>query len=137
MSALGPKADGLHPDLVSRLERVFAAMHALGYPMRVIEGVRTTERQQALYAIGRTKPGNKVTNCDGVTKKSNHQVKADGFGHAADCAFIDDPKTPRDETWDQTMPWQAFGALAEAMGLVWGGRWVTLRDMPHVELRES
>lgn len=135
MSDLGPKAVNLHPDLVAMLTRVFAAMHALGYPMKIIEGVRSTERQQQLYALGRTRPGKIVTNCDGVTKKSNHQAKADGFGHAADCAFIDDPKTPRDETWDQAMPWQAFGACAEAVGLTWGGRWTTLRDFPHVELR--
>lgn len=136
MSDLGPKAINLHPDLVEKLTRVFAAMHALGYPMRLIEGVRSTERQQQLYAQGRTKPGKVVTNADGITKKSNHQAKADGFGHAADCAFIDDPKTPRDETFDQSMPWQAFGACAEAVGLRWGGRWVTLRDYPHVELSE-
>lgn len=135
MTDLGPKAVNLHPDLVARLERVFAAMHALGYPMRLIEGVRSTERQQALYALGRSKPGKVVTNCDGVSKLSNHQAKADGFGHAADCAFTDDPRTPRDETWDQSMPWQAFGACAEGVGLIWGGRWTTLRDLPHVELR--
>lgn len=132
---LGPKADGLHPDLVVRLERVFSAMTALGFPMRLIEGVRTQDRQRELYAQGRTKPGKIVTKADGVTNRSNHQIKADGFGHAADCAFSDDPRTPRDETWDESMPWHAYGALAEAVGLTWGGRWQTLRDLPHVERR--
>lgn len=28
--------------------------------------------------------GKKVTNCDGYIKKSNHQAKADGYGHAVD-----------------------------------------------------
>lgn len=135
MSALGPRADGLHPELVSKLERVHAAMAALGYPMILVEGVRSQARQQTLYAQGRTKPGKIVTQVDGVTKRSNHQVKADGYGYAADCAFKDDKRTPRDETWDESMPWQAYGALAEALGLVWGGRWPTLRDLPHVELR--
>ena len=135
MSDLGPKAVNLHPDLVAKLTRVFAAMHALGYPMRLIEGVRSAERQQALYAQGRTKPGKIVTNCDGVVKKSNHQAKDDGFGHAVDCAFLDDPHTPRDETYDESMPWNAYGALAEAVGLAWGGRWKDPYDRPHVELR--
>lgn len=135
MNALGPKADGLHPDLVAKLEKVHAAMAALGYPMRVIEGVRTQARQQQLYRQGRTMPGKVVTNCDGVNKRSNHQVKVDGFGHAADCAFADDPRTPRDETWDENQPWEAYGALAEALGLAWGGRWKSPHDAPHVELR--
>lgn len=131
---LGPKASGLHPDLTAKLERVFAAMAALGYPMRIIEGVRSQARQQQLYAQGRSAPGKIVTKCDGVTTKSNHQPKLNGLGYAADCAFVDDPRTPRDETWDDAQPWQAFGALAEATGLIWGGRWPTLRDLPHVEL---
>ena len=126
---------GVHPDLAAAVARILAAMAAMGHPMRVIEGVRTAERQRALYAQGRSKPGPQVTNCDGVVKKSNHQPKSDGFGHAVDCAFQDDPRTPRDETWDETMPWATFGALVEAEGLVWGGRWPRLRDLPHVELR--
>lgn len=132
---LGPKAEGLHPDLAAKLSAILDAMTAIGHPMRLIEGVRSTERQQALFAQGRTKPGKKVTNCDGVLKKSNHQRKADGFGHAADCAFVDDPRTPKDETWDENKPWEAFGALAEALGLTWGGRWKDPHDAPHVEMR--
>lgn len=136
MSAvLGPKAVNLHPDLIVKLEKVMLAMEALGYPMRLIEGVRSEDRQRLLFAQGRTAPGKIVTKADGVVKKSNHQVKADGFGYAADCAFKDDPRTPRDETWDPKMPWQAYGALAEAVGLRWGGRWEGLVDQPHVELR--
>ena len=135
MSALGIKAVGLHPDLISKLERVHAAMAAFGFPMFLVEGVRSEARQGELYQQGRTKPGKIVTNCDGTVKRSNHQLKPDGYGHAADCAFVDDPRTPRDETWDETMPWAAYGSLAEAAGLVWGGRWTTLHDLPHVELK--
>ena len=45
------------------------------YIDRVIKPIctlRSTEEQQALYAQGRTKPGNKVTWVDGVTKLSKH-----------------------------------------------------------------
>jgi peptidoglycan L-alanyl-D-glutamate endopeptidase CwlK len=132
--SLGPRSKGLHPDLIAKLEAVFAKMAELGHPMRIMEGVRTSERQQQLYAQGRTMPGPIVTNCDGIRKLSNHQVKPDGYGHAADCAFVNDPRTPKDETWDASQPWQTYGELAEAKGLRWGGRFKTLRDMPHVEL---
>lgn len=72
---------GVHPDLVKVME---AAIINSPVDFTIIQGVRTTAQQQALYAQGRTKPGNKVTNADGVRNKSNHQVKADGFGHAVD-----------------------------------------------------
>jgi peptidoglycan L-alanyl-D-glutamate endopeptidase CwlK len=104
-------------------------MKALGFPMKVIAGLRTTEQQQKLYAQGRTTPGNIVTNADGVKKKSNHQAKADGFGHAADLCF----QGP--DPFSEKHPWNAYGACAKALGLVWGGDWKVLVDRPHIELK--
>lgn len=48
---------------------------ALGRPFTVSEVFRTTERQKALYAQGRTKPGPIVTERDGVTNLSEHQTR--------------------------------------------------------------
>jgi peptidoglycan L-alanyl-D-glutamate endopeptidase CwlK len=126
------KLDGLHPELVEKVQRVLAAMAALGFPMMVTDGLRTTEQQQALFAKGRTAPGSIVTNADGVKAKSNHQMKADGFGHAVDCTFLDANGKP---TWDGMKPWAAYGACAVAVGLTWGGNWKSkLVDRPHIEL---
>ncbi len=134
---MASKLDGLHPKLVEKLQRLIAAMTALGYPMQIVQGLRTAEYQQGLYAQGRTKPGKIVTNCDGIKLKSNHQAASDGFGHAADLAFVDDPRTPANETWNEEL-WQrvgpAYGACAKAVGLVWGGDWKSIVDRPHVEL---
>ena len=48
----------------------------------VTSGFRTVEKQQSLYAQGRTKPGKIVTNADGVISKSNHQSGcADHYRH--------------------------------------------------------
>lgn len=123
---------GVHPTLVARLERVLEAMAALGHPMQVTDGLRTVQQQRRLYAKGRTAPGAIVTYADGELKKSNHQSKDDGLGHAVDCAFVVDGRP----SWDVALPWQAYGACAEAVGLTWGGRWERLRDLPHVELPE-
>lgn len=131
------KLTGVHPELVIKIKQILAAMAALGFPMMVVQGLRTAEAQAALYAQGRTKPGKIVTNCDGIKTKSNHQAKADGFGHAVDLAFIDDPRTPVNETWDEQLWHQAgpaYGACAKALGLVWGGDWKSITDRPHVEL---
>jgi peptidoglycan L-alanyl-D-glutamate endopeptidase CwlK len=39
----------------------------------ISHGIRTLKEQQDLYALGRTKPGNIVTKCDGVKLRSKHQ----------------------------------------------------------------
>lgn len=83
-----------------------------------------------MFQIGRRgKPGEKkVTNVDGVNIKSKHQL-----GLAVDCAFVVDGQVKWDvpDSW-----WKAFGALAVAVGLVWGGNWKSFVDRPHVELAE-
>lgn len=124
---------GVHPYLSRRMERILNAMDALGFPMFVVEGVRSKDRQQALYAQGRTTPGAIVSNADGVVKLSLHQKQVTGYGHAVDCAFIDDPLTTKIETWDDKQPWEVYGHMAEAFGLTFGGHW-TFKDRPHVEL---
>jgi len=125
------KLAGVHPALIAALEKVFAALAALGYTLTVTDGLRTTEQQQALYAKGRTAPGPIVTNADGVLHRSNHQAHADGFGHAADCAFRLPDGTV---SWDARLPWKAYGACAAALGVHWGGDWQALHDLPHLEL---
>ena len=121
---------GVHPDLVKVVEK---AIGLTTQDFTVIEGVRTTERQQELYAQGRTAPGNIVTNADGVKKKSNHQAKADGYGHAVDIV-------PYPVDWDSI---SKFDNIAVAMKLaacelgvdiVWGGDWKNFKDYPHFEL---
>ena len=114
---------GVHPMLARAILNILNKL-----PMFVVQGVRTAEEQAALYAQGRTAPGKIVTHKDGLIHKSNHQPHADGLGHAVDCAWVgSDP-------FADSHPWGAYGALVEAAGLVWGGRWTTLVDRPHAEL---
>jgi peptidoglycan L-alanyl-D-glutamate endopeptidase CwlK len=136
MTANITRLKGVHPDLVDKVLRIISAMSTLGYPMMVTDGLRTVQQQQALYAQGRTKPGKIVTYVDGIRKRSNHQAKNDGFGHAVDCCFLVDldGDGPDDPSWAETHPWALYGAMAHALGLVWGGSWTTLVDRPHVEL---
>lgn len=112
-------------------------MAALGFPMKIVQGLRTVEEQQALFAQGRTKPGKIVTKADGVSNRSNHQAGPDGLGRAVDCAFVDDKNTALDETWADSSPWAAYGALAKAVGLQWGGDWKGINDRPHIELPKA
>lgn len=135
------RLQGCHPDFIVKVTTLFEQMALLNFPLFVVEGLRTAIRENFLFNKGRTtlgpnvRPGHPfgdtVTECDGYTKRSNHQAHADGFGHAADIAFqphdaIQDPFSPK---W----PWAMLGEHAEALGLKWGGRFPKV-DLDHVEL---
>lgn len=127
---MGRDQTNLHPRLKDALPKILGAMSVAGFPMMVTDTERTQEEQMALYAKGRTAPGPIVTNADGFKKKSNHQTKVDGYAHACDCCFIVNGHA----SWDIHHPWKVYGALAEAMGLVWGGNWKSFIDLPHIEV---
>lgn len=77
---------------VPQIQIAYARVHP-GRELREIQVARTTEEQQAYYAQGRTAPGKRVTNCDGVAKLSMHQVQErhdETAAHAVDLGvFID------------------------------------------------
>lgn len=115
---------GVHPTLAKAVLLLLQE-----FPMFVVEGLRTTARQQQLYAQGRTTPGKIVTYKDGVVHKSNHQPHGDGLGHAVDLAFTGP------QPFAESHPWGAYGERAESYHLQWGGRWA-MHDLPHIELPE-
>ena len=83
---------------------------------------RDAEAQNALYAQGRTTPGPKVTNAQG----------GDSF-HQWRVAFDFVPIVAGKPRWDDLVTFKRCGALAEAIGLEWAGRWITFREMPHCQ----
>lgn len=126
--------DGVHPELKTKIFAVLQAMEILGFPMLVFEGVRTAKRQNELYQQGRTKPGRKVTNCDGYKIIGPHQLRADNYGHAVDCVFIDGGKP----SWDDEFPWTLYGEAVKSQGLKWGGDFQSLKgDFAHAELNDG
>jgi len=118
----------VHPTLSLKMQQIQFQLNSEGTPIFFTQGVRTAEYQHSLYQIGRTLPGKIVTNCDGFIIKSNHQVHADGFGHAIDIAFTGN------QPYDASHPWLRYGNLVRAAGLVWGGDFTHFIDQPHAEL---
>lgn len=128
------RLDGVHPLLVRIVER---AIEISEQDFSVLEGVRSLERQLALYAQGRTVPGKIVT----WTRVSRHFKSRDGYGHAVDLV-------PYPLDWDTPAKFDAiaramFSAAAEFnCTLRWGADWDSdgqLRergesDSPHFEL---
>jgi peptidoglycan L-alanyl-D-glutamate endopeptidase CwlK len=131
---------GCHPALIAKV-RILLDYMATIKPMKTAgRALRTTAEQKMLWLQGRPqfggRPGKIVTYADGVKNKSNHQPKADGYAYAVDLCFVDDPRTPKDETWDEAT-WTQYGPLmyakARSLGLKCGADW-TKPDRPHVEL---
>lgn len=123
---------GVHPDLVKLLTE---AVKDCPIDFTIIEGVRTTERQQELYAQGRSKSGTIVTQMDGVKQKSNHQTKKDGYGYAVDLYPFVNGKVEVNDVNSLIKIANHIKSIALKMGipLIWGGDW-RMKDYPHFEL---
>lgn len=115
----------LDPEFRRKLEAVIKDLDGHGVKIFVTEGFRSLERQQWLYAQGRTRKGPIVTNCDGVSNKSAHQS-----AKAADVAFRGTKLYPPGDS----PAWKLLASSAKAHGLTWGGTW-RFKDRPHLELR--
>ncbi|MDR3140547.1 MAG: M15 family metallopeptidase [Tannerellaceae bacterium] len=126
---------GIHPDLVRVMNE---AIKDSSIDFTITEGVRTTERQQELYAQGRTKPGSIVTYADGVKSKSNHQVKADGYGHAVDLYPYIDGSVRMENVLPLKVIAGHIKSVAGALNInvQWGGDW-EMKDYPHFEIIEK
>jgi peptidoglycan L-alanyl-D-glutamate endopeptidase CwlK len=98
---------------------------ASGITIKIISGLRTYEEQDALYAQGRTAPGDIVTKARGG--HSNHN-----FGIAFDVGVFEGNKYLPDSP-----KYKAVGVLGEDLGLEWGGSWKSIVDQPHFQLRPA
>lgn len=108
------RLEGVHPELVTRLERVAERMRAeFGHVVEVVEGVRPQVRQDELFARGRTAPGPTVT----WTRNSAHTR-----GAAVDVRI--------DGGWDDVEAFQRLQLVAREEGL----RTLGMKDPGHLEL---
>ena len=114
-----------HPRLQKIAAAWIKACAVEGITVAISETLRTAAEQDALYAQGRTKPGNIVTNAKGSSYKSQHQ-----WGIAFDIA-INDSKLLYNEA---TIRKVAKIAKSNKVGLAWGGDWVSPVDTPHFYL---
>ncbi len=127
LSSASREWGALDGDFRQRLLLVFKIMREKhGYEMALLEGYRSPERQELLRSRGPT-----VTLAG--ANQSYHQ-----FGLAADSAFYRDGKLVISEKDPWAMRgYQLYGEVAESVGLTWGGRWTSIIDLGHVELRRA
>ena len=94
----------------------------LNVQLRVVQGYRSIEEQNKLYAQGRTEPGNKVTNARGGESYHN-------YGLAIDVVRTEDGKPD----WNKPIT-QDIADIGIQQGFSWGGSWSSFKDYPHFEM---
>jgi peptidoglycan L-alanyl-D-glutamate endopeptidase CwlK len=114
-----------HPDLQRLLHEVIKEFDVI-----VLCGHRSVAEQSRLYAQGRTAPGKKVTNIDGVRIKGRHNYKP--------ALAVDLAPYPLD--WSDTERFREMGSKVKEVAArleipaTWGGDWKRFKDLPHFEL---
>ena len=128
---------GVHPNLVNFMTELIKISP---WNFKITAGVRTAEEQNRLYQKGRTAPGSKVTKVDGYKLKSNHQIKFDGLGYAADIGVIVNGEYKGN--WKDFHYYQDIyniakkAGLLEKYGIEWGGNcWKSFKDAPHWQIK--
>jgi RHS repeat-associated protein len=124
----GTKLQGLDPRFKKDVVLLLLRAQNSGLNARVTHGLRTYREQNALYRIGRTvNPGNPtVTNARGGQSAHN-------FGVAIDVGFFDSTGTYI--TNGNAPEYKLFGAIADTLGLEWGGKWTSFPDPSHVQIK--
>ena len=114
----------LHPRLQEKISEFRNLCAKQGLLIGIGECWRSVEEQDALYAKGRTIPGNVVTNARGKNYESMHQwyVAFDIYRMDRKDAFYNG-----DGFFDRA------GKIGQSIGLEWGGSW-RKPDKPHYQL---
>jgi peptidoglycan L-alanyl-D-glutamate endopeptidase CwlK len=135
-----PRAAQLHPAVRDEVVVLIDKVEA-GFPpniaVRIVQGLRTIEEQNALYAKGRTAPGSIVTNAKGGSSYHN-------YGLAIDFAILIDKDgngtydelswdIKKDNDKDGIADWLEVVKVFESAGWEWGGKWASIKDYPHVQ----
>ncbi len=124
----------LHPSIRAEVTKIIQECDVAltgRVKIRITQGLRTSQEQDALYQEGRTKPGKKVTNAK--EGQSTHN-----YGFAVDICLLIDGKiasfdTAKDWDNDRVADWYECVKQFAKNGWNWGGNWKTFKDLPHFD----
>ncbi len=115
--------DDLLPPVKAKALAFVAKCQSNGIDVLIYCTHRDGEEQDALYALGRTKPGKIVTN-----------ARAGESWHNWNCAFDFVPLVGGKPAWNDAKLYTRCGAIAESVGLEWAGRWTgKLKETAHCQ----
>lgn len=116
----------LDPILQPLAQEFLAQCQAHGINAHIDCTYRSGEEQDADYAKGVTKAkaGQSAHNCV--------NIQGNPASRAFDIYLIN---TDGSLNWDTTSPvWQQQAKIGKALGLIWGGDFINIKDYPHWEL---
>ena len=118
-------ATGTHPVVRESALEVVRRAYAEGINVQISEGYRSNARQNHLYAQGRTRSGNIVTNARGGYSWHNYGIAVDFFltNHTGSTAI-----------WTVDSKWRRAAEIAIDLGFEWGGKWTSFVDYPHLQM---
>lgn len=119
------KLEDLHPVVQELCRKHIEACRKRGVEIIVTNTLRDAEYQAYLYSLGRTRPGNIVTNMQ--------QIGPHAFGLAYDVV----PVVKGKAVWNNNRLWEIVGEEGMRLGLVWGGKWKSIVDKPHFEYTDG
>lgn len=115
------KIEDLHPVVQELCKKHIEACRERGVEITVTNTLRDVKYQEYLYSLGRTKPGNIVTNMKLVGP------------HAFSLAYDVVPVVGGKAIWGNNKLWAIAGEEGKKLGLTWGGDWKSIVDKPHFE----
>lgn len=118
--------NSLLPQVAAMCRAHVAACRSAGIDILITCTYRDDAEQARLYAQGRTTPGAKVTNAKPGQSMHNYHV-------AYDIVPMRNGKPVWGTKGEDGKLWETVGALGEAQGLEWAGRWKTFKEFPHFQ----
>lgn len=107
----------------NKAELFMNACKSAGIDVLIYCTYRSPEEQDELYAQGRSKPGDIVTNARGGQSKHNTR-------EAFDCV----PMLNGKPQWSDKASYLKMGVIGESVGLSWAGRWSgKLKETAHFQ----
>lgn len=120
------KLEDLHPLVQAKARLMIEKCRQAGIDLLVTSTYRDLASQDALYAQGRTVPGNRVTNAMAGQSFHNYRV-------AFDVVPLVNGKPCWATDGASGQMWKQVGAIGKSCGLQWAGDWKTFPEFPHFQ----
>lgn len=137
------KIEDLHTKVHALVHRFIDECAKSHIDILITSTYRDFDSQAALYAIGRTVPGQPCS-CGGKINKigtcKKHPLglkvtnaKAGQSFHNYRVAFDVVPLVNGKPVWNNDNLWKSIGAVGKACGLEWAGNWKQFKEYPHFQ----
>ena len=120
------RLSAVYPELARRIRALDVNLGKLGIQIVVVQGLRTFAEQDALFAQGRTRPGQIVTRAKGGQSLHN-------YGLAVDVAPVILEGGGKID-WNDLHKFFVIGQEGKKLRLEWGGDWKKFLDKPHLQM---